>query len=107
VSCFLWAKKKQKTIDSNDEAQDGGSQSSISAHDGHDIGLLGILLHILADALNNLGVIISALVIWLTTYEGRFYADPATSMGISIMIVLSSLPLGSSDTYLQVRVPRS
>ncbi|KAI0010036.1 cation efflux protein [Xylariaceae sp. FL0662B] len=60
---------------------------------GHDLGLLGVLIHVIGDALNNLGVIIAALVIWLTNYEGRFYADPGVSMGIAIMILLSSLPL--------------
>ena len=57
------------------------------------MGILGVLIHVIGDALNNIGVIISALVIWLTSYEARFYADPGTSMGIAIMILLSSLPL--------------
>lgn len=55
---------------------------------------MGVLLHVLGDAANNLGVIISALVIWLTHYDGRYYADPAVSMAIAVMILLSSLPLG-------------
>lgn len=56
--------------------------------------MMGVLLHVLGDAANNLGVMIAALVIWLTQYEARFYADPATSLGIAAMIMLSSLPLG-------------
>ncbi|BCR87098.1 putative di-, tri-valent inorganic cation transporter [Aspergillus chevalieri] len=47
----------------------------------------------MGDAANNLGVMAAALVIWLTHYEGRYYADPGTSMGIGIMIILTSLPL--------------
>ncbi|BCS30398.1 putative di-, tri-valent inorganic cation transporter [Aspergillus puulaauensis] len=54
---------------------------------------MGVLLHVLGDAANNLGVMIAALVIWLTQYEARFYADPATSLGIAAMIMLSSIPL--------------
>jgi zinc transporter 1 len=54
------------------------------------------MLHVIGDAANNLGVIVAALVIWLTSYEARYYADPATSMGIAAMIVLSALPLGTS-----------
>ncbi|KAL2866869.1 putative di-, tri-valent inorganic cation transporter [Aspergillus lucknowensis] len=60
---------------------------------GHDLGMMGVLLHVLGDAANNLGVIVAALVIWLTRYEARYYADPATSMGIAAMILLSAIPL--------------
>lgn len=61
----------------------------------YDLGMLGVLIHVLGDAANNIGVIISALVIWLTTYPARFYADPAVSMAIAIIILMSSIPLGS------------
>lgn len=60
---------------------------------GRDLGMMGVLTHVIGDALNNVGVIIAALVIWLTSYDARFYADPGVSMGIAIMILLSSLPL--------------
>ncbi|OJI89857.1 hypothetical protein ASPTUDRAFT_132336 [Aspergillus tubingensis CBS 134.48] len=56
-------------------------------------GMLGVLTHVIGDAANNLGVMAAALVIWFTHYGGRFYADPGTSMGIAIMIMLSSIPL--------------
>lgn len=49
----------------------------------------------LGDALNNIGVIISALVIWLAKHEGRYYADPAVSVAIALMIFVSALPLGT------------
>ncbi|KAL4993481.1 cation efflux protein [Aspergillus recurvatus] len=60
---------------------------------GRDLGMMGVLLHVAGDAANNLGVMVAALVIWLTRYEARYYADPATSMGIAAMIFLSALPL--------------
>ena len=60
--------------------------------------MMGVLIHLIGDAINNIGVIIAAAVIWKAKYEGRFYADPGVSMGISIMILLSALPLG--ETYL-------
>lgn len=56
--------------------------------------MLGVLIHVLGDAANNIGVIISALVIWLTTYPNRYYADPAVSMAIAIIILSTSIPLG-------------
>lgn len=64
-------------------------------HDHGDMGMMGVLLHVLCDAANNLGVIAAALVIWLAKYDGRYYADPGTSMGIGLMIILSSIPLST------------
>ncbi|KAH1273131.1 hypothetical protein KXW98_003287 [Aspergillus fumigatus] len=55
--------------------------------------MLGVLLHVIGDAVNNLGVMIAALVIWFTEYEGRYYADPGASLWIGVIIILSSLPL--------------
>ncbi|KAI1209529.1 cation efflux protein [Annulohypoxylon truncatum] len=60
---------------------------------GHDLGMMGVLLHVIGDACNNVGVIIAALIIWLTSSEARFYADPGISMGIALMILLTSIPL--------------
>ncbi|KAJ5133475.1 cation efflux protein [Penicillium atrosanguineum] len=58
-----------------------------------DLAMMGVLIHVLGDCANNIGVIIAAAVIWFAHYEGRYYADPAASMGIAIMIFLSSIPL--------------
>ncbi|KAK0620344.1 zinc transporter 1 [Immersiella caudata] len=58
-----------------------------------DLGMLGVLTHVLCDAINNMGVIIAAAVMSFTTFESRFYADPAVSMGIAIMILISAMPL--------------
>jgi zinc transporter 1 len=60
---------------------------------GMDLGVLGVLIHVIGDAINNIGVIISALIIWLTKSPNRYYADPAVSMWIAIMILLSAIPL--------------
>lgn len=61
-----------------------------------DHGMAGIVLHILGDAANNIGVIIAAAVIWLAKYPGRYYADPAMSMVIGVIITLSCVPLCKS-----------
>ena len=63
---------------------------------GHDLGMMGVLLHVIGDAANNVGVIIAATIIWKARYTARFYADPAVSMAIAFMILLSSIPLGMS-----------
>lgn len=55
---------------------------------------MGVLLHVIGDAANNVGVVIAGAVIWKTNYPGRFYADPAVSVAIALMIFISSIPLG-------------
>ncbi|CDO95727.1 unnamed protein product [Kluyveromyces dobzhanskii CBS 2104] len=53
----------------------------------------GVFLHVLGDALGNVGVIATALFIWKTDYPWRFYTDPAVSLLISIIIFSSAIPL--------------
>ena len=87
---------------------DTSAHGTVSLHDHHDrhlhvdltpskhsmdLGILGVLIHILGDAINNIGVIISALIIWLTHSPLRFYADPAVSTWIALMILISAVPL--------------
>ncbi|KAG9907346.1 cation diffusion facilitator family metal ion transporter, partial [Aureobasidium melanogenum] len=65
-----------------------------SAKNTHgDLGLNAVVIHMIGDVLNNLGVIAAALVMMLVRSPNRFYADPAVSMGISVMIASSALPL--------------
>ncbi|KAL8691464.1 MAG: hypothetical protein Q9218_003308, partial [Villophora microphyllina] len=64
---------------------------------GHDLGMLGVLTHVLSDAINNIGIIIIALVIALTHSPSRYYADPSISLFISFMILLSAYPLLTSS----------
>ncbi|KAG8180163.1 hypothetical protein JTE90_002289 [Oedothorax gibbosus] len=53
----------------------------------------GVFLHVLADALGSVIVIISALIIWLTDWEYRFYVDPALSVFMVCLIMNSTWPL--------------
>ncbi|KAK7738929.1 hypothetical protein SLS63_002266 [Diaporthe eres] len=74
---------------------------------GRDLGMLGVLVHVIGDAINNIGVIIAAVIIWQTRSEARFYADPAASMFIAIMIFISSIPLTkNSGAILLESAPR-
>ncbi|KAI1005373.1 hypothetical protein K3495_g2846 [Podosphaera aphanis] len=59
----------------------------------HDLGMMGVIVHLMGDAINNVGVIVAAIVIWKSEFPGRFYADPAVSMGISFMILATAIPL--------------
>ncbi|KGQ01986.1 hypothetical protein PAAG_11159 [Paracoccidioides lutzii Pb01] len=62
-------------------------------HSHSDLNMRGIFLHVVGDALGNFGVIASALIIWLTNYSWRFYADPAISLVITVIILASAIPL--------------
>lgn len=57
------------------------------------LGLVGVLVHLLGDAMNNIGVIIVAVILWKLSSPKRFYADPAMSLAISLVIFGSALPL--------------
>ncbi|CAD6265453.1 unnamed protein product [Miscanthus lutarioriparius] len=79
--------------------------SNKSGHRHHiDHNMEGIFLHVLADTMGSVGVVISTLLI---KYKGWLIADPICSVFISVMIVSSVLPLlrNSAEILLQ-RVPR-
>ncbi|RKF60937.1 Zinc/cadmium resistance protein [Erysiphe neolycopersici] len=63
------------------------------SHDHSDMGMDAMILHVIGDALGNIGVIISGLLIWLTKWHGRFYADPVVSLFITLIILRSAIPL--------------
>jgi zinc transporter 5/7 len=70
---------------------DHGGQECAGGHDhGHDNeNMYGVFLHILADCLGSVGVIISSM---LVKYYGFYVADPICSFIISLMILASSVP---------------
>ncbi|KAJ3560547.1 hypothetical protein NP233_g10767 [Leucocoprinus birnbaumii] len=61
----------------------------------HNLGLVGVLVHLIGDAVNNIGVIFSALIMWKIVPQSphRFYADPAVSLAISLIIFASAIPM--------------
>ena len=71
----------------------GKSGSHSHSHSHGDLNMRGVFLHVMGDALGNLGVIASALFIWLTTFSWRFYSDPAISLVITVIILHTAIPL--------------
>ncbi|KND91335.1 Zinc/cadmium resistance protein [Tolypocladium ophioglossoides CBS 100239] len=67
--------------------------SKASGHNHADMGMNAMMLHVLGDALGNVGVIITALIIWLTDWLGKSYADPTVSLLITAIILKTSVPL--------------
>uniref|UniRef100_A0A2N9IN10 Cation efflux protein transmembrane domain-containing protein n=1 Tax=Fagus sylvatica TaxID=28930 RepID=A0A2N9IN10_FAGSY len=82
-----------------------GGEEPQKHHRHHmDHNMEGIFLHVLADTMGSVGVVISTLLI---KYKGWLVADPACSIFISVLIVASVIPLlrNSAEVLLQ-RVPR-
>jgi Co/Zn/Cd efflux system component len=71
-------------------------RQAAGAHGHGSMNMKAILLHVLGDALGNVGVIATGLVIWLTTWPFKFYFDPIISLVITVIIFSSALPLGKS-----------
>lgn len=64
-----------------------------ASHDPGHMNMKGVFLHILSDALGSLIVVGSALVVWLTDWEYKYYIDPALSIILVILILASVWPL--------------
>ncbi|KAI5703669.1 hypothetical protein M8J75_014778 [Diaphorina citri] len=63
------------------------------SHDTSQMNMRGVFLHILADALGSVIVIISATVIATTEWEYRYHIDPALSLLMVMLILRSVWPL--------------
>ena len=85
------------------------------SHGGHSHGhgegsmnMRGVFLHVLGDALGNVGVIAAGLFIMLSDAPWRFYSDPLISFLITIIIFHSALPLVKSASFILLQaVPTS
>ncbi|KAG1881741.1 cation efflux protein [Suillus tomentosus] len=79
------------------------SKSNTAHHHGHAHGSMNmraLVLHVLGDALGNVGVIATGLVIWLTEWKYKFYFDPIISLVITAIIFSSALPLVESASFI-------
>lgn len=76
---------------SNIQQEQDAKKGNVSS--GTQMNMRGVFLHVLADALGSVIVIISALIIWLTSWEYRFYVDPGLSVVMVCLIMRSTWPL--------------
>ncbi|KAF4601640.1 hypothetical protein EYR40_004839 [Pleurotus pulmonarius] len=83
------------------ESVDGRYQHE---HGGHShagsMNMRALLLHVLGDALGNVGVIVAGLIIWLTNLSFKFYFDPIISLVIATIIFSTALPLVRSTSFV-------
>ncbi|KAL8850473.1 MAG: hypothetical protein Q9221_004615 [Calogaya cf. arnoldii] len=98
---------KSKSYDHADHKHSQPQQESKAGHSHGDLNMRGVFLHVMGDALGNIGVIGSALIIWLTSWSWRYYADPAISLVITVIILGSAIPLcrAASRILLQAVPP--
>lgn len=87
--------------DEHDHAHTGAGAAGAHGGGGHGHGhshgsmnMRALVLHVMGDALGNVGVIATGLIIWKSTWEWKFYCDPVISLIITIIIFTSAMPLG-------------
>ncbi len=73
---------------------------AVGGHSHGDMGMNAMVLHVIGDALGNIGVIVTALVIWKTTWAYRMYADPLVSLFITLIILKSAIPLTKATSKI-------
>ena len=64
------------------------------------MNITGVFLHVLADALGSVVVMMSASVIAFTDWEYRDYLDPVLSLVIVLIICISTWPLLRDSTLI-------
>ncbi|ERT02139.1 solute carrier family 30 (zinc transporter), member 1 [Sporothrix schenckii 1099-18] len=74
--------------------------SKAGGHSHGDMGMNAMVLHVIGDALGNIGVIVTALIIWKTTWTYRMYADPVVSLFITLIILKSAIPLTKATSKI-------
>ncbi|KAG6872194.1 hypothetical protein C0995_012086 [Termitomyces sp. Mi166 len=70
------------------------------SHSHGSMNMRALILHVMGDALGNVGVISTGLVIWLTQWSFKYYFDPTISLVITAIIASSALPLVRSASFI-------
>ncbi|KAL7423782.1 Zinc resistance conferring protein [Cryptotrichosporon argae] len=82
------------------DKDDGGDHAHGHGHSHGSMNMHGVFLHVLGDALGNIGVIAAGLVIWFCKGDWRFYFDPGVSLVITCIIFSSAIPLVKSASII-------
>lgn len=103
----LGGSHQPRSYDHADHKHSQPQEESKGGHSHGDLNMRGVFLHVMGDALGNIGVIGSALIMWLTSWSWRYYADPAISLLITVIILGSAIPLcqAASRILLQAVPP--
>ncbi len=60
------------------------------------MNMKALVLHVIGDALGNVGVIATGLIIWLSDWSLKYYCDPVISLLITVIIFHPPLRLVST-----------
>ncbi|KAF4623470.1 hypothetical protein D9613_001874 [Agrocybe pediades] len=104
---LLVAAREHATIDDHHPSHEHDDEHGHShghdrgnAHSHGSMNMRALVLHVLGDALGNVGVIATGLIIWLTTWKYKYYCDPVISLIITMIIFSSALPLVRSASFI-------
>lgn len=86
--------------DQDDHGHSHGAGGGGHGHSHGNMNMRGVFLHVLGDALGNVGVIAAGLVIMFAEGHWKYYFDPAISLLITCIIFSSALPLVKSASYI-------
>ncbi|WP_290883695.1 cation diffusion facilitator family transporter [Fischerella sp.] len=70
----------------------------------HDLNMRGAFLHVIADLISSVGVILAAIAVWLMHW---LWADSIISLFVSALIILSAIPLIVQSLNLLGKKPPS
>ena len=70
-----------------------GGEKNAKKTSSSQMNMRGVFLHVLADALGSVVVIISAVIMWKTEWEYKLYVDPALSLVLVVLMMKSVWPL--------------
>ncbi|CAE6426766.1 unnamed protein product [Rhizoctonia solani] len=92
----------------NDDHSHSHGHGHGHGHSHGSMNMRALVLHVLGDALGNVGVIATGLIIWLSDWKFKYYCDPIISLVITVIIFSSALPLvKSTSSILLQAVPPS
>jgi cobalt-zinc-cadmium efflux system protein len=68
----------------------------------HDLNLRGAFLHMVADAISAIGVILAAIMVWQFHWN---WVDSVTSLGVAVLIALGAIPLIRQSLHILLEKP--
>ena len=87
----------------NEEKDSLHNKKNESEHHHHNENLYAIYIHILADTLGSVAVLLSSFLI---KYYKLFISDPICSLFISIMIFYSTIPFLKNSCFTLLHIPK-
>jgi zinc transporter 1 len=75
------------------DREDDGEHGSHGSHGSHGDHIVGVIMHLVADAAGSVAVVASTLVVIYTESDFRLYLDPAISLLMSVVLIAITVPI--------------